>query len=89
VTLFPKPYMRYLAGRGSSEDVQMAKSEGSASRSGVAVAAASSKKYRVGRGDSLWTIAQRHGTSVTRLKRANGMRSTRLKPGQMLAIPTR
>lgn len=78
VTLFPKPYMRYLAGRGGSAEVQMAKSEGSAS-----------KKYRVGRGDSLWTIAQRHGTSVTSLKRANGMRSTRLKPGQMLAIPAR
>lgn len=92
VTLFPKPYMRYLAGRGGSaadvKDVQMAKATPeTASRSGVA--AASSKKYKVGRGDSLWSIAQRHRTSVTSLKRANGMRSSRLKPGQMLAIPAR
>lgn len=89
VTLFPKPYMRYLAGRGADADnVQMAKATPeTASRSSVV--AASNKTYRVGRGDSLWSIAQRHRTSVTSLKRANGMRSTRLKPGQMLAIPTR
>lgn len=90
VTLFPKPYMRYVAGRGGSgsADVEMAKvTRATASRSGVAVA--SSKRYKVGRGDSLWSIAQRHRTSVTSLKRANGMRSSRLKPGQMLAIPTR
>ncbi|HJX27275.1 MAG TPA: LysM peptidoglycan-binding domain-containing protein, partial [Thermoanaerobaculia bacterium] len=89
VTLFPKPYMRYVAGRGGSgsADVQMAKVTATASRSGVAVA--SSKRYKVGRGDSLWSIAQRHRTSVTSLKRANGIRSSRLKPGQMLAIPTR
>ena len=84
VTLFPKPYMRYVAGRGGSADVQnvqMAKA--------VTQESAASKRYRVGRGDSLWSIAQRHKTSVTSLKRANGMRSTRLKPGQMLAIPAR
>jgi LysM repeat protein len=83
VTLFPKPYMRYVAGRGGSadvKDVQMAK---------VSSESAVGKQYRVGRGDSLWSIAQRHKTSVTSLKRANGMRSTRLKPGQMLAIPAR
>ena len=81
VTLFPKPYMRYLAGRGASaaKDVQMAK----------ASPESTSKQYRVGRGDSLWSIAQRHNTSVTSLKRANGISSSRLKPGQMLAIPAR
>lgn len=74
VSLFPEPYMRYLAARGGS----------SASEGSVALA-----RYRVRGGDSLWEIAHRHGTSVDRLKRANGMRSSQLKPGMMLEIPAR
>ena len=77
VSLFPEPYMRYLAAKGVS---------GGSSRSDGEVALA---RYRVRGGDSLWEIAKRHGTSVDRLKRANGMRSTRLKPGMMLEIPAR
>lgn len=77
VSLYPNAYSRYLAGKGAA--VQIAKNEG----------AANGKRYRVGRGDSLWTIAQRHGTSVASLKKVNGMSSSRLKPGQVLAIPTR
>lgn len=77
VSLYPEPYMRYLASRGESGG-------SSASEGSVALA-----RYRVRGGDSLWDIAKRHGTSVDRLKRANGMRSTRLKPGMMLEIPAR
>lgn len=73
VSLFPEPYTRYLAAKGVS---------GSSSKGDVALA-----KYRVRGGDSLWEIAKRHGTSVDRLKRANGMSSSRLKPGMMLEIP--
>ncbi|HVG10847.1 MAG TPA: DUF5715 family protein [Thermoanaerobaculia bacterium] len=74
VSLFPEPYMRYLASRGESEKPSSA-------------GEVSLAKYRVRGGDSLWEIAKRHGTSVDRLKRANGMSSSRLKPGQMLEIP--
>jgi len=78
VSLFPEPYMRYLASRGESGGTEKsASSEGEVSLA----------KYRVRGGDSLWDIAKRHGTSVDRLKRANGMRSSRLKPGMMLEIP--
>lgn len=87
VTLFPRPYMRYLAGRGVDESVQVA-SAPSSKKSG-AVASGGAKRYRVGRGDSLWSIARRHRTTVSSLKRANGIRSSRLKPGQVLMIPTR
>jgi LysM repeat protein len=73
VTLFPKPYMRYLASKGV--------------RGETALASADTRSYRVGRGDSLWTIARRHGTSVSSLKKANNIRSSRLKPGQVLEIP--
>jgi LysM repeat protein len=44
--------------------------------------------YRVRRGDSLWTIARRHGTSTSSIQRANGLRSSRIKPGQVLKIPS-
>jgi LysM repeat protein len=47
------------------------------------------KKYKVGRGDSLWTIAQRHGVSVAKIKQANRISSRRIKPGQVLSIPRR
>ncbi|MEA2558793.1 MAG: hypothetical protein QOH06_297 [Acidobacteriota bacterium] len=78
VSLFPEPYMRYLASRGGSDKPS------SAGEGEVGLA-----KYRVRGGDSLWDIAKRHGTSVASLKRANGMSSSRLKPGQMLEIPGR
>jgi hypothetical protein len=46
-------------------------------------------KIRVGRGDSLWSIAQRHGVSVAAVKRVNRIRNSHLTPGQVLAIPAR
>ena len=42
--------------------------------------------YVVRRGDSLYNIARRHNLTVDQLKRANGLTSTRLKPGQHLAL---
>jgi membrane-bound lytic murein transglycosylase D len=42
--------------------------------------------YRVRKGDSLWLIAQKFNTSPARLKRLNGLRSTRLDVGQVLKV---
>jgi LysM repeat protein len=39
-------------------------------------------------GDSLWTIARRHGVSVDRLKAANDLKGSRLAVGQTLVIPS-
>jgi membrane-bound lytic murein transglycosylase D len=47
------------------------------------------KQYKVRRGDSLSTIARRHGVSVASLKRANGLASTRIRAGATLRIPAR
>jgi LysM repeat protein len=44
-------------------------------------------RHTVRRGDSLWTIARRHGTTVDELRRANGIGSTRILPGQVLDVP--
>ena len=54
-----------------------------------AARAARGRTVTVKRGESLWTIARRHDTSVAALKRANGLgsRST-IRPGQRLRIPT-
>lgn len=38
-------------------------------------------------GETLSTIAKRHGVSVTALKRANGMSTTRIRVGQRLRLP--
>ncbi len=48
--------------------------------------AAASPEYTVRRGDNLYTIARRHGTTVSHLKRINSLRSDALKPGQKLRI---
>jgi membrane-bound lytic murein transglycosylase D len=46
--------------------------------------------YEIRRGDSLWVIARRHFTTVTRLVRLNGLTTTStLQPGQRLKVPLR
>ncbi|HXV74960.1 MAG TPA: LysM peptidoglycan-binding domain-containing protein [Candidatus Polarisedimenticolaceae bacterium] len=42
--------------------------------------------HSVRRGDSLWKLASRYGTTVDRIKRDNGLRSDRLYVGQRLRI---
>jgi membrane-bound lytic murein transglycosylase D len=45
------------------------------------------RKHRVRRGDNLTRIARRHGVSVSALKRANGLRGSRIRAGATLRIP--
>lgn len=44
-------------------------------------------RYRVRRGDSLWGLAQRHGTTVTEIARHNDLRSGSINVGQVLRLP--
>lgn len=44
--------------------------------------------YMVMRGDTLWRIAQRHNTTIEMVKRENGLRSSRIYPGQILQVPS-
>jgi LysM repeat protein len=61
--------------------------------SGAAIAAALSaspdavETYRINRGDSLWSIARRHGTTVDTLKALNNLRSTAIVAGQVISVP--
>jgi membrane-bound lytic murein transglycosylase D len=43
--------------------------------------------YVVRNGDTLWSISRKFGTTVTTIKKSNGMRSNSLKVGQKLYIP--
>ena len=43
--------------------------------------------YTVRSGDSLWTIARQHGTTVDVLKRTNGIRGSTIYEGQVLDLP--
>ncbi len=47
-----------------------------------------SQTYEVRRGDSLYSIARRHGTSVGALRSANQLQTNRLKIGQSLRLPS-
>ena len=53
-------------------------------------AAYKSIRYEVTDGDSLWSIARRHDTTVEALAGANGMQANgMLHPGQVLRVPYR
>lgn len=99
VSVFGTPYGRYLATRGvedALEVTRLAKAGASQSSSTQVASAkttkkstATAKRYRVKGGDSLWEIARKHGTTVASIKRYNGIKSSRLRPGQVLSIPIR
>ena len=66
---------------------------GSGASAGAAVASAKSaspqvkpKYHTVQRGDTLWTISQRYGLSVDKIKAANRMTDSKIKAGMKLLI---
>jgi hypothetical protein len=46
------------------------------------------QEYRVRKGDSLWTIARRHGTTVDELRDFNGIRGNQIFAGQLIEFPS-
>jgi cell wall-associated NlpC family hydrolase len=46
-------------------------------------------KYRVRSGSNLYAIAKKHGVSVDAIRQTNNLSSDRLKPGQVLIIPSK
>ncbi len=44
--------------------------------------------YTVQRGDTLYDIARRFGVSISELRQVNGLRTSRIYPGDVLRIPT-
>jgi len=84
VAVFPRQYAAYVQGRtGTKHRASLASSDDKRPPRRTSVRAT----YRVREGDSLWTIARRHGVSVARIKEANGLSSSRLAVGQKIVIP--
>jgi nucleoid-associated protein YgaU len=54
----------------------------------LAAAPEAVREYRVSRGDSLWSIARRHGTTVETLQALNGLPNSRIIAGQVLSVPS-
>lgn len=48
---------------------------------------ATTRSHTVARGDTLWNISQRYGTTVNAIKSANGLGSDLIVIGQTLRIP--
>ena len=46
-------------------------------------------RHRVRRGETLGALAGRYGTSVSAIRAANGLRTSRLRAGQSYTIPIR
>lgn len=78
VALFPRPYSNYV------DQLEARRAAADASSRDVDLRTVS---YQVRPGDSLWTIARRHGVSVDRLKSENGLRGSRIYAGQVIDVP--
>lgn len=84
VAVYPRPYARYVRGM-----VANANDDAAASRATRATATqVSTVHYEVERGDTLWHLARRYGTTVRKIQAVNHLSTTRLKPGQEIVIPT-
>jgi len=80
VAVFPKQYAAYVARLQGRQPTPQAT---------IRTVAAPEERveYRVRRGDSLWTIARSHGTTVEELQVANQLASSRIFVGQVLDVP--
>jgi LysM repeat protein len=97
VAIFPAAYLSYvtnltgdtkLAARTNTPSpIKIAKADKPQYASVVPVAQNDGTDYKVRAGDSLWSIAKKHGITVAELKQANNLRRSTIKPGQKLHIP--
>lgn len=77
VAVFPNEYVNYVSQlTGESE-------------SALVEAVQRPSQHTVRRTDTLWDLAKLYGTTPTRIKAANGLRSDVIHPGQVLDIPGR
>ncbi|NJD20813.1 MAG: LysM peptidoglycan-binding domain-containing protein [Gemmatimonadetes bacterium] len=83
VAVFPRQYKAYVDGLGGAPTTRVA----SAQPTRAASPQPSVTPYKVRRGDSLWTIARAHGTTVADLRSRNNLANSRIFAGQVLEVP--
>jgi hypothetical protein len=95
VVVFPAAYQAYVAAQsGKSATSAPAAKSAASSVAGPRVALATVarmpsraiQKYRVKKGDSLWSIAKRYDTSVDTIRKLNPAATRKIVPGQTLVI---
>jgi hypothetical protein len=88
VAIYPEQYIAYV-GRLTGGETRLAAAAPvpDAAASGPSPSDDEAIAYRVNRGDTLWSIARRHGLTVDALKDLNGLSGNRIKAGQVLSVP--
>ena len=90
VAVYTREYAQYVASLQAAERVAAEVGEVIETQTAAQARGASSATgvtHRVRTGDTLWAIARAYGTTVTRLKSANNLGSSRIYAGQMLEVP--
>lgn len=77
IAVFPKPYANYVE-RITGTPLRTPRETGGF---------VDLVDYTVGRKDTLWHIARRHGTTPEQIQATNGLRSSKIFPGQRLRVP--
>jgi LysM repeat protein len=91
VAVFPSAYFHYLG--KAAEEPRIAKVSAPNYASVVPSGGSSIKKstpmvtYKVSAGESLWTIARKHGVTLDELKAANNMKNSLIRVGQVIKVP--
>ncbi len=75
VAVFPSEYVSYVA-RITRQPVRV-----------VEAKLAGPREHTVRAGETLWAIANEYDTTVAQVRRANGLNSNTIRPGQVLEIP--
>jgi hypothetical protein len=86
VAVFPRQYAHYVAAQQSRQPTPQATAQ-LVSAEAQQAQQAERLEYRVRRGDSLWTIARTHGTTVDELLTVNQLAGSRIYVGQVLDVP--
>ncbi len=83
----PPPGTWFAAQAAGHNDIRLASAPGQDSESAASFARAAHDVHKVGRGESLSSIARQYGVSVGALKSANQMSSNSVRAGTTLTIP--
>ena len=90
VAVYTQEYAQYVASLRAAGRVAAEAEEVVGRQSAGQARGASSEtvvRYQVRSGDTLWGIARTYGTTVTRIKSANNLGSSRIYTGQLLEVP--
>ena len=83
----PSDYRSSTPRRSSSSTSSSRKSSSGTKARTSKSSSTASRRHTVKSGDSLWSIARKYGSSVAKIKSANGLKSDTIRDGRSLVIP--